>query len=325
MTRKELLWEVVKYAQVLKDIGLKKGDRIVLNMPNILEQIYFTEASKRLGIIYTPVFGGLSAKTLSDRIQDAGAKVVITSDGAHRNAEAIPFKETFTDKALNDYIPASAALSKLSEVLQSIPEVKKDQEAIQAIKKGVEQAIQGEITVERSDVMHGAGKALHDIKSWNSGLKSKIRIAIAKALMEVQHNVFATLIVQHTKKHDLNWIEGRDQWVHELLKNATEKIIKAAGNNVKSEQDILKLPQDRFVGLVYSVCPPTVVDAEYPLFIMYTSGSTGKPKGIVHVHGGYGAGIAHTMRVAFDVDPDSDKPDVIYVVADPGWIQGNPI
>ena len=49
---------------------------------NVMEQIYFTEAAKRLGIIYTPVFGGFSAKTLSDRIHDAGAKVVITTDGA---------------------------------------------------------------------------------------------------------------------------------------------------------------------------------------------------------------------------------------------------
>ncbi|HYW49484.1 MAG TPA: enoyl-CoA hydratase-related protein, partial [Gemmatimonadaceae bacterium] len=60
------------------------------------------------------------------------------------------------------------------------------------------------------------------------------------------------------------------------------------------------------------------LDAEFPLFFIYTSGSTGKPKGVVHVHGGYTSGIAHSMRVAFD----AQAGDVMYVVADPGWITG---
>ena len=45
--------------------GSQQGDRIALNMPNIMEQFYYTEAAKRLGIVYTPVFGGFSDKTLS--------------------------------------------------------------------------------------------------------------------------------------------------------------------------------------------------------------------------------------------------------------------
>jgi acetyl-CoA synthetase len=65
-------------------------------------------------------------------------------------------------------------------------------------------------------------------------------------------------------------------------------------------------------------CRPEPMNAEEPLFILYTSGSTGKPKGVVHVHGGYLTGIAETMRVAFDAVPG----DVMYVVADPGWITG---
>ena len=56
---RELLVETVLRAQVLRALGLRKGDRIAFNLPNILEQIYYTEAAKRLGIIYTPVFGGV--------------------------------------------------------------------------------------------------------------------------------------------------------------------------------------------------------------------------------------------------------------------------
>ena len=60
------------------------------------------------------------------------------------------------------------------------------------------------------------------------------------------------------------------------------------------------------------------MDAEWPLFIIYTSGSTGKPKGVVHTHGGWLAGLLHSLRVVFDVQSN----DRIYVIADPGWITG---
>jgi acrylyl-CoA reductase (NADPH)/3-hydroxypropionyl-CoA dehydratase/3-hydroxypropionyl-CoA synthetase len=87
-----LLLETVLRARAA-DPGPSRGDRIAFNLPNILEQIFYTEAAKRLGIIYTPVFGGFSAKTLSDRIYDAGARVVVTADGGYRNAEVVSYKE----------------------------------------------------------------------------------------------------------------------------------------------------------------------------------------------------------------------------------------
>ena len=79
LSYRELLIEVALRARVLKSLDLSAGDRIALTLPNILEQIFYILAAQRLGVIYTPVFGGFSAKTLSDRIHDAGAKVVILS------------------------------------------------------------------------------------------------------------------------------------------------------------------------------------------------------------------------------------------------------
>ncbi|MDH4392931.1 MAG: enoyl-CoA hydratase-related protein, partial [Aquabacterium sp.] len=84
------------------------------------------------------------------------------------------------------------------------------------------------------------------------------------------------------------------------------------------EAALLALPDADFVRAIWAAVPPVPVDAEFPLFFIYTSGSTGKPKGVVHVHGGYTAGVAHTMKIAFDARPG----DVVYVVADPGWITG---
>jgi acrylyl-CoA reductase (NADPH)/3-hydroxypropionyl-CoA dehydratase/3-hydroxypropionyl-CoA synthetase len=93
----------------------------------------------------------------------------------------------------------------------------------------------------------------------------------------------------------------------------------AAGVSAQSDREaLLAAPIAQLVRAIWAAMPPLPVDAEFPLFFIYTSGSTGKPKGVVHVHGGYVAGIAHTMRVSFDARPG----DVIYVVADPGWITG---
>jgi acrylyl-CoA reductase (NADPH)/3-hydroxypropionyl-CoA dehydratase/3-hydroxypropionyl-CoA synthetase len=58
-----------------------------------------------MGVVYTPVFGGFSAKTLSDRIHDAGAKLVITADGGYRNAEVVGYKGTYADPGTRQLHP----------------------------------------------------------------------------------------------------------------------------------------------------------------------------------------------------------------------------
>jgi len=325
ITRRQLLWEVAKYGQILKNLGLNKGDRIALNMPNIMDQIYFIEAAKRLGIIYTCVFGGYSAKTLSDRIHDAGAKVVITTDGAYRNAQVIGFKEVFTDKALNDYIPATTALDAVAQVLQSTAEA--ETKVVQQILTTAKQALEGEITVERAEVMHAVGIAFDQISSWTPGVKSKMRTAIAEALVKAQQCVEKVVVVKHVQINDLTWKSGRDLWLHDLEHAAIQQFItmaKSLGIQFEREDDIKKLDDNRFISLIYALQKPLPVAADFPLFIIYTSGSTGKPKGVVHTHGGYVSGIAHTMLVSFNVDINAElnKGQVIYVVADPGWITG---
>jgi acrylyl-CoA reductase (NADPH)/3-hydroxypropionyl-CoA dehydratase/3-hydroxypropionyl-CoA synthetase len=325
VTRKRLMLEVVKAAQVLRDLGLRQGDRIALNMPNILEQLYYTEAAKRLGILYTPVFGGFSDKTLSDRIHDAGARVVITSDGAYRNAQLIPFKETYTDPALDKFVPVETALRIVGETLQGLGlgaslSPAKLQELQATILAEVRESLAGDITVERGDVMRSVGRALSRLVDVEASLQSQVRTALAQALVATPPRVQTVVVVRHTGQ-ELLWRPERDRWSHELLARATDTLLahaRAAGIPVHSERELLELPTELFVRALYAThrCEP--LDAEFPMFIIYTSGSTGKPKGVVHVHGGYVAGLAHTMKVSFDAEPG----DVVYVIADPGWITG---
>ena len=319
VTRKKLLLEVVKAAQVLQNLGMKQGDRLALNLPNIMEQIYYTEAAKRLGIIYTPVFGGFSDKTLSDRIHNAGARVVITSDGGFRNAQIVPYKEIYTDKALDNFVPIETAQGIVADKLTTLGVETK---LAEAIKTQVREAIKNEITVERADVMRAVGLALaaDEFRQTDTSYKSQIRTAIALGLVEAPERVEAVIVVRHTKQPDLNW-RPRDRWSHELLAQATKEIVEnasRAGFAVNSEEDLLALADEQFVAAVWTTNKPLPVEAEYPMFFIYTSGSTGKPKGVVHTHGGYVAGVAYSVKVAFDALPG----DVIFVVADPGWITG---
>ncbi|HEU4328577.1 MAG TPA: AMP-binding protein [Roseiflexaceae bacterium] len=318
VTRRRLMLEVVKAALVLRGLGLRRGDRIALNMPNIMEQIYYTEAAKRLGVIYTPVFGGFSDKTLSDRIHNAGARVVITSDGAYRNAQIVPYKETYTDQALDRFIPVETALRLAAEALAALPEA--DASHREAVLAAVREELRDEITVERADVMRGVGRALAGLRGLDASDQSRVRTAVAQALVAAPPRVEAVVVVRHTG-HEILWRPERDRWSHELVARAGAAVLeaaRAAGVVVASERELLELPDAEFVRALYASSRPEPLDAEFPMFIIYTSGSTGKPKGVVHVHGGYVAGLAHTMRVCFDARPG----DVVYVIADPGWITG---
>ncbi|MFZ9708170.1 MAG: AMP-binding protein [Steroidobacteraceae bacterium] len=318
VSRKQLLLETVRCALALQSLGLQRGDRVAINMPNIPEQLFWTEACKRLGIVYTPVFGGFSDKTLSDRIHNAGARIVITADGGYRNAQIVAFKEAYTDPALDGYVPAEIALAAVERALSSL---QLSAAHAEAILEGARRAVASEITLERSDVMRGVGRALEQLAGLGSAEASRIRTVIASALVATPPRVEAVVVVRHTAQADLLWRSERDRWAHELTAAATTQLLeaaRAAGFAVNNEAELLALPDSAFVAALWASSVPQPLDAEFPLFFIYTSGSTGKPKGVVHVHGGYVSGVAHTMRVAFD----ARAGDVMYVVADPGWITG---
>src|SRR6185295_12853789 len=103
----ELHTDVCKFANVLKNNGAKKGDRICIYMPMVSELAIAVLACARIGAIHSVVFGGFSFNSLSDRIQDANCNIVITADGGFRGAKGIPLK------------------SVVDEALQSCPSVKK--------------------------------------------------------------------------------------------------------------------------------------------------------------------------------------------------------
>jgi len=100
LSYKELHIEVCKFSNVLKSNGAKKGDRICLYMPMVPELAIAVLACARIGAIHSVVFAGFSAKSLSDRINDADCTILITADGGFRGGKITPLKE-ISDEAMD--------------------------------------------------------------------------------------------------------------------------------------------------------------------------------------------------------------------------------
>jgi acetyl-CoA synthetase len=101
LTYQQLHREVSKFANVLKGLGVQKGDRVTIYLPMIAEAAIAMLACARIGAVHSVVFGGFSASALADRINDAQARVLITADGGWRRGSVVPLKAN-SDEALAD-------------------------------------------------------------------------------------------------------------------------------------------------------------------------------------------------------------------------------
>jgi len=101
ITYSQMLDEVQKFANVLKGLGVNKGDRVNIYLPMIPEAAVAMLACARIGAVHSVVFGGFSSQALSDRINDAEAKVLITADGGYRRGEVFPLKPQADEAVAN--------------------------------------------------------------------------------------------------------------------------------------------------------------------------------------------------------------------------------
>ncbi len=99
LTYFDLYRQVCQFANVLKSLGVKKGDRVALYLPLVPELAIAMLACARIGAVHSVVFGGFSAESLSDRINDAACSVLVTADGGYRRGSIVPLKQ-MADEAL---------------------------------------------------------------------------------------------------------------------------------------------------------------------------------------------------------------------------------
>ena len=102
LTYSKLLERVCQFGQVLKNNGVKKGDRVCIYMGMIPELAVVTLACARIGAIHSVIFGGFSAQSIADRLYDAQAEFIVTCDGAYRGAKDIPLKSVIDDALIGN-------------------------------------------------------------------------------------------------------------------------------------------------------------------------------------------------------------------------------
>ncbi|MSP79386.1 MAG: acetate--CoA ligase [Dehalococcoidia bacterium] len=116
LTYQDLAREVQKFANVLKSLGVKKGDRVTMYMGMVPELAISMLACARIGAIHSIVFGGFSADSVRDRVNDAQAKLVITQDGAWRRGNVVPLKVAVDDAVKdNKYVDKVVVLRRVGD------------------------------------------------------------------------------------------------------------------------------------------------------------------------------------------------------------------
>ncbi len=291
----DLLRETQTCAAALRALGLRRGDGLVLYMPNIIETYVVQLAAARIGVVYHPVFAGFAREELSDRLYLMAARVLVTADGAFRKGEVVQYKRDFVDPALRDFVPVDRALDLAAGILAARgidPQgaVMARARAVLADKVTVEKTkLRGILARELAAERGATDAAPAEEQALTAGERAALR-EIAEALDRIESRVEKVVVLQRIgTRGEGAWVPGRDVTYDDFLAGAA--------------------------GASHS---PEAMGAEDPLFVMFTSGSTGKPKGLVHTHGGYLARLPFLLRTLFGLTRDQR----ILTVADPGWITG---
>ena len=102
VTYNRLHKRVCQFAQVLKNLGVQKGDRVCIYMGMVPELVYAVLGCARIGAIHSVIFGGFSAQSIADRLEDAQAAYIVTCDGAYRGEKVIPLKDVIDDALIGN-------------------------------------------------------------------------------------------------------------------------------------------------------------------------------------------------------------------------------
>jgi acyl-coenzyme A synthetase/AMP-(fatty) acid ligase/enoyl-CoA hydratase/carnithine racemase/NADPH:quinone reductase-like Zn-dependent oxidoreductase len=355
ITYADLLEQVKRCAAALRALGLRRGDSLVLYMPNIIETYVVQLAAARVGVVYHPVFAGFAREELSDRLHLMGTRVLMTVDGAFRKGEVVQYKRDFVDPALADFVPVERALDLAAEILSTHDHGKSG-----AVLKSLRAVLADKVTAEKKKLRALLARALAEARSDAAGeaaadggatasggtgrrpagaletlvLGGAAQRPLAERIEEAARLIDAQELRDEAEPDEEEGLTAEEKETVrryaarlEEIGSAVEKVVvlRRIGTRDASVwvegRDIAFsdfLERNGKAGAVSCGSEPEPMQAEDPLFVMFTSGSTGKPKGLVHTHGGYLARLPFLLRTLFGLSSDQR----LLTVADPGWITG---
>jgi len=139
LTYHDLWVEVNKFSNVLKSLGVSKGDRVTIYLPMVPELMIAMHACARIGATHTVVFSGFSAKSLRDRIEDSKSKIIITADGSFRRGTVVKLKEVIDEAILGfDFVQHIIILERAKIPITMNPKDKKWNDLILSAKENCE-------------------------------------------------------------------------------------------------------------------------------------------------------------------------------------------
>ena len=280
ITYRELYEEVTKFANVLKSLGVEKGDRIAVYMGMVPELPITMLACARIGAIHSVVFGGFSSDSLADRIQDAEAKVLVTQDGSWRKGSIFPLKE---------HADVSVAASPSIEHVVVVERAKNDAPMTEGRDLWWHDLMEGQSTVCEPEVMD-AEDMLYIL--YTSGTTGK-----PKGIVHTQAGYLTGIMTTHSLVFDIKdddvywcgadigWVTGHSYIVYGPLANGVTGVMYEGAPDAPKKDRLWQIIEDYKVTIFYTA--PTAIRAfmkwgdEYPAMHDLSSlrllGTVGEP------------------------------------------------
>jgi len=253
-TYQQLHYEVCRFANALKELGVKVGDRVCLYMPMIPELAIAMLACARIGAPHSIVFGGFSAEALKDRINDAGAKIVITSDFGWRRGKQLPLKKN-TDDAIKNTptIEKCIVVKRVGEPVDWNPKVDLWWHEIVAGKSGECVAIPMDAT-DPLYILYTSG---------STGKPKGVQHSIGGYMVGV---AYTNKIVFDLKDEDtfwctadIGWVTGHSYIVYGPLANGTTSVMYEGAPNQPHDGRFWEIIQKYKINIFYTA--PTAIRA----------------------------------------------------------------
>ena len=254
ITYQDLYERVCKLSNGLKELGVKKGDRIAIYLGMTPEIVISMLACARIGAVHSVVFGGFSAEALADRINDAEAKIVITADGAWRRGDIVPLKQNVDDSL------------KLTDHIESVIVVKRTENEVTMV-DGRDYWYSELVDKQEADCepeVMNAEDMLYIL--YTSGTTAK-----PKGIVHTQAGYLTGVTTTHSAVFDVKeddiywcaadcgWVTGHSYIVYGPLANKTTSVMYEGAPNAPDEKRLWSIVEKYKVNIFYTA--PTAIRA----------------------------------------------------------------